>query len=83
MVLLLLFMKSAFLLFKGGIIPLVAPCFTPLDFIDLVHDFVEEHTVVGYDDESGLVGFEIVLKPLDCFNVEVVCWLVKEQNVGL
>ena len=82
-ILLLFFVEGTFLLFKGGVITLVAPCFTPLYFIDLVHDFVEEHTVVGYDDKGGLVGFEIVLKPLDCFNVEVVCWLVKEQNVGL
>ena len=83
MVLLLFFVKSTLLLFKGGVISLVAPCFTPLYFIDLVHDFVEEHTIVGYDDKGGLVGFEIVLKPLNRFNVEVVCGLVKEQDVGL
>ena len=47
------------------------------------HHPIQEIAVVGDDDHGPLVAFQMILQPVDTFDVEVIGRLVEKQVVGL
>ena len=50
---------------------------------EVVDELVKEVSVVGYDDERASELLEVLLKNIQCDDVEVVCRLVEDQQVRL
>ena len=67
----------------GAIVAAIPLQPAPFHFPHPLDDAVEEGAVVGYDEHCALPRLEIVLQPLDARQVEVVSWLVHQQQVGL
>ena len=53
-----------------------------LDMRDARADLVEEIPVVRYDQQDAFVAFQPALEPQDGRQVQVVGWLVEQQDVG-
>ncbi len=49
---------------------------------DVCANPVEEEAVVGDDHGAACEGCQGVFQSAECFYVEVVCWLIKEQDVA-
>ena len=54
-----------------------------IEFQNPIGDIREEIAVVGDDDKRALELLQIFFKPVGSFGIEVVCGLVKEQDVGI
>lgn len=50
---------------------------------DLVTCHVQELSGVGYDHDCTFAIADVVLQPHDCVQIQMVCWLVQQQNFGL
>ena len=44
--------------------------------------FIQEVTVMGYDDDRVLEIDQEVFEPLDCLKVKVIRRLIKKQDIG-
>ena len=53
------------------------------DFHNAADDVVEELAVVGNDHDAASVGFQVILKPQERFEVQVVGGLVEQEEIGL
>ena len=70
----------------GEVIVIVAPQvyrFVRLDGENPIRHLVQKSPVVRRDDHPALKGGQVLLKPQVCFKIQVVGWLIQQQNVGI
>ena len=70
------------LLLERGIAALVEGKFAAIEMQDLVDRRLEQIAVVTDDDDGARIVGEMVFQPERAFEVEVVCRLVQQQQVG-
>ena len=66
----------------GGVVALVGVEVAAVDLADPLGDVVEEVAVVRDGEHGALVVVQELLKPQHAFGIEMVCRLVKQQQVG-
>ena len=55
---------------------------TPLDEDDVTHDVIEEVLIMRDNEHCALrLRCEVLLKPDACIEVEVIGWLIEEQQL--
>ena len=79
----LLFNAQAFLLLlkPGGVVPFPWDAITAVEFQNPASDVVQKVTIMRNRDDRALVVLQVVLQPGDRFRVQVVGWLVQEQDI--
>ena len=85
LVLIMLFLNFAvldLLLQIRGVVAVVHGAALVLDFENPVGNFIKEITVVRNDENGFLVGLQMVFKPCQRVNIEMVGRLVEHQNIG-
>ena len=65
------------------VVALPRNAFATVEFEDPASHMVEEVTVVGDGDDGAFILLQVALQPLNAFSIEVVGWLVEEQDVRL
>ena len=55
----------------------------PIKFADAIADPLQKAPVVGDEHDGALKCSDLLLQPVDGGDIEVVGWLIKEQDVGL
>ena len=72
-----------FALHEIRVVARIAGSSAVLNLIDHIHYIIQKHPVMGYDNYSLWIIFQIPFQPLDGGNIQVVRRLVKKQNIRL
>ena len=83
-VLLLFGGKGGFFSFQKRVVvarPVEQPA--AVQFHDAVGQFAKEHAIVRHEHQRRIPGGKELLQPLDGVDVQVIGWLVQQQQIGL
>ncbi len=87
----ILFLARAFILFQAHppgrfeliIAPLIERQLGAFEMQDLARHPVQQAPVMADDQDGAVITTEVILQPEGCFEVEMVCRFIKQQQIGL
>jgi hypothetical protein len=75
--------SGVFLLQPLGVITLPGNAVPVVEFENPLGDIIQKVPVVGHRDDGAGVTRKVLLKPVNAFGIQVIGWLVEQEDVGL